>query len=301
MSKKINIFLKILVSVILLSLLVYKIGLKKLIDTLLKIDSRFLWIVLSFYLILFVLGAINLKILFDSLVRIKLKDMFRYYVLSWAVGLVTPGKIGDYSIAYFLKKKINLGKSIAITTIDKIITVVVLFIMSIFGFFIFLEYYDAIKIMLIIIVLLCVLGGVLFSKKIKDFVKKYLLKDKAKMFTGFSKTLNLFVRRKKKILLINFILTLFKWILASVISYYLIISFGIQTEFLILIPITAMTLIISLVPISLSGLGVKELTAVYLYGLVGIDASIAMGVHVLILCFNYGFALLFSLAYKIRE
>jgi len=212
--------------------------------------------------------------------------------------LITPGKIGEYSLAYFIKDSVDIGRSVAVVTIDKIITVIVLCLMTITGAFVFFEFSDALKIIALIVLLVSVIIGSVFSRKLRELVKRYFLRKKAKVFSGFSTTLKEYTSSKKKILAINFGLTFLKWSTSTIGIYILITSMGEQTGFFILFPLTAVTTIVALIPISLSGLGTKELTAVFLYNLIGIEAQITLSVHIILLFFNYFFTLLFLLMYK---
>ncbi len=300
MKKQINLLLKIIFGVSILSILFYKIGVDNLLDTISKTKPEFMIIVFCLYLVSFIIGAINLKILFDPVYKFKFKTIFKHSTKSWAIGLITPGKIGEYSIAYFIKEYVDIGKSVAIITIDKIITIIVLCLMAITGTFVFFNLNDALKIIAGIIILISILIVSIFSEKIRELIKHYLLRKKAKMFSGFSSTLKDYTISKKKVLLINFWLTFLKWSISTISTYLLIKGMGGQTGFLILFPLTAITTIVALIPISLSGLGTKELTAVFLYNLIGIDAQITLSVHIVLIFFNYIFAFFFLLAYKVK-
>ena len=94
-SKNIANFLKLAFGLLILFLLFYKVGFSGIYSSLLTIKIAYLPMVLLFVFITLILGNLNLKILFDGIKHIVgFWKLFKYYMLSWAVGSFVPGKIG---------------------------------------------------------------------------------------------------------------------------------------------------------------------------------------------------------------
>ena len=93
------------------------------------------------FLISLIIGAVNLKILLSPLSKnISFYKIFYYSVLSWAVGLFVPGKIGEFSFVPLLKNEgVRVGHGSAIFILDKLITLVVLSIFSLIGIYLFFD------------------------------------------------------------------------------------------------------------------------------------------------------------------
>src|SRR3989344_3675996 len=114
-----KLFLKLVISVFILFLLFYKIGFLNIYEILSGTNILFLILIIFFYLPIYILGISNLFILFRG---IKFKDLIKPYLLSWASSMFVPGKFGELSIFYFLKKKVSFDKSVPVIFIDKIIS-----------------------------------------------------------------------------------------------------------------------------------------------------------------------------------
>lgn len=288
MKRKILNIIRFFVGFFILFILFYRIGFKKIIITFKEINLFLLFISVIIYLIFFLIGSLNLKILVDSLTkRINFLKLTKYYFLSWSIGLLAPGKIGDFSLVYFLKKEnIPLGRGIVIPLIDKLVTIIVLSILSIVGFFVFFTGMDALKLMVLLLIGFLVI--VFFITDLgRTLIKKYILRKYSIKFKGFSKTFFYFLKKKKRILFLNFLLTITRVIITSMIYFVLFISLGQKINLIYIILINAIGTIIALIPITISGLGIREVTAVFLYNQIGVLNEITVTVYLTVTIFNY--------------
>src|SRR3989338_8418336 len=114
---------KIAAAIAIIAFILSKIGLEKIAPILLSINPVYL--ALSYIIVLISLAthSLNLKILLNPIKKISWRKSFKYYSYGWALGAVTPARLGEYSVAYFLQSDdIEKSKSIAIITIDKAMT-----------------------------------------------------------------------------------------------------------------------------------------------------------------------------------
>ena len=303
MRQKILTTIKLLLGFFILFILFYKIGFGKIITTLENIDVFLLFISLIIYLIFFLVGSLNLKILLDGINRkINFLRLTKYYFLSWSIGLLAPGKVGDFSLIYFLKKEdIPIGEGTVIAIIDKIVTIIVLAIITILGFLIFPFFtgVDALKIAILFVGSLLIIA-LFMTTPGRNFIKKYILRKFATKFTGFSKTFFYFLKKKKAVLSLNFLLTILRVIVTSLIYFVLFISLGQNINLFYVILINSIGTIIALIPITISGLGIREVTAVFLYSQVGINSEITATVYLTLAIFNYSNAAINFLVQKIK-
>ena len=282
-------FLKSTLGILLLVILFNKLGFsnvyKILIDT--SITHVFLAVLISISSIL--LGAFNLKILLHFIkAKISFSDLLKVYSLSWSIGLFLPGRIGDFSIIPLLEKKgLDFGKGAAISFLDKLITFVVLSILTIFAVFIYLPIEQA-WIILIVITFVAILTILFFiTNKGRKFIRSLFPKNLIEKFSGFSYILFDFLKYGKMYIFLNFLITIFKQVVLALIIYAFLASFNIYLSFIeILLIISAIT-IISLIPVSVSGLGIKESAAVFLFGLAGLDKIIVAAIFTLLLIARY--------------
>src|SRR3990167_2477104 len=173
---KVSTLIKLLVGVSLLFLLYYKIGFSNIYQTLITIHIPLaLAFVIIFYILFFFLGAWNLKILLDPIKKLSWRKLFEYYCLSWSFGLFVPAKLGEFSLIFLLKKEdIGQGQTMALSVIDKFITMITFAAFAIIGFLVFFTIQQTITFSLVLVVL--IIGGMilLFSKKIRALIQKMI-------------------------------------------------------------------------------------------------------------------------------
>lgn len=296
MKKSWNNIIKFVLGVLILSILVYKVGLKEIYENIIKISFWLILLILVIRLITFLIGAYNVSLLINTKKKIiSFSKIFRYYCLTWSLSLFVPGKIGDFSLIYFLikKKKIKLGKASAAFILDKIITFFIMSIFAVCGFFIFFTRMQSIKLSILLLIVFVFLLFFLFSSFLRDMIKKYVLRSYAKRFKGFSSYIfDIFKEHKKKIIL-NFILTIVRWVIDALVIYLLFLSLEVHVPLLTVVIIKSITSIVSMIPITLNGLGIRESTAVFLFGQIGINIIVTTSVYIMAIVIGYLIALLF--------
>ena len=227
--------------------------------------------------------------------------MFKLNLLSWSIGLFVPGNLGQFSIIYLLKKEgLELGESTAIVLLNKIITLISLSILSIFGFFLFLPYKEVLQLIIILILLGIIIFFFIMHEKGRTLIRKYILRKSSPKFEGFSKTLRKFYIEHPKRIIVNFLLTFIRWFLTALMMMFLFLSLGFKVNLLYIFLITPITIIISYIPISIGGLGLRESAAVFLYGIIGVNSVAVLGVYILSLLIN-GVIAITSLFFPLRN
>ena len=291
--KKLWFLLRLIISILLIGFLINKIGINKIIQTFISMNKIYLILIIPLYVLALFLGGLNLYFLTKKIKnKIKLKKIINYYLISWALSSFMLGKLGEFSIIYLLKKeKINYGKGLAIVIIDKAITIVTISIAAIITILILLDIKEAYKLLLFILLLMVSLFLVQ-TKLIRNIIKRIISKKFADKFKRFNKTLTIFLKKNKKLLLLNFILTLLKWAIMSIVVYIIFLSFGSRAN-IILISLISMSLtILLLIPITINGIGIKETVAVYLYGLIGLSPEIVISTYLLLTVITYACSLI---------
>lgn len=300
MKKRISLILKILVGLIILITLSYKVGISDIIKHMEQFNPLYLIIILPLYILIIFFGTLNLLLLLkSSKLRIKFKKLLRYYFTSWSMGLFIPGKLGEFSMVYFLKKEnIGIGKGLAILLVDQILTLIVLGILSMVSVIIIFH----IKSMWIGILAILVIMGLLIisktNKKLRILIRKFILRKHEKKFTGFAKIVGFLIRERKSILIINLLITIIKYILHALVLYVILISIGGKFSLWMILIISSLAKAIGLIPITINGLGVKESVAVYIFGIVGLDASLVTAMYITTMIISYVVGIVGVLTFK---
>jgi glycosyltransferase 2 family protein len=297
---KLTFIIKAVISFAILLILFTNIEINQVLRVIASFSLPLILLALSVILFSLVLGAFTFKILLHPLrTKISFGKIFHYSIISWSAGLFVPGKIGELSLIPLLKKEgVSLGEASAITLLDKVITLIVLSFFSIIGFFLFLEEQTTLFLSALLIISILIIFFLMMNQTFQNFLKKKLLKKFSKELEDFYKHTSLFFKKEKTLLLLNFIVTFLKWYLISLIFYIFFISLNQDISLFSVFLINSILIIITLIPISIGGLGVRESAAVLLYSKMSIPPELTLGIHILMVVITYlvgGIILLLSL------
>lgn len=288
-KKRIWDIFRIFIGISILSLLILKIGASEVLVSISNMSLYIFLLVLFSSLFAYFLASIKIKILIGGLgEEISAVNSFKYYLPAYALGLLTPGKVGNLSLLYFFKKnKISYGKTLAVLVLDKLITYVVLSIIAIYGFFVFFELDIALKVTFYILLFLIILGFFIKSKKARGLIQDFILGKYAEKFEGFYRNLEFLIRNRKARVALNFSLTFGQWALGAFVKYLMFLYFDIHVSFFVVLVINSVGAILTMLPISISGLGITESSAVYLFYKIGIAPAITGGIFLFVTLMRY--------------
>lgn len=284
---------QVLVSIALLIFVITKIGPNTILYTFTSIKLIYFPIIVSLYGLTLILGGLNLWILLRPVKRtIPLIQVVTYSMVSWAVGLFTPGKLGEFSVAYLLNKDgLEISKGVAVALVDKFVTLSTLMICSGIGMFILfgtkytIFFSVGLASLLIAVYLLIFCVGQINARKPVTWLR------------DFQSSLTDFFKDNKGILVINFFLTMIKWCITGLSFYVVFASFGSSANVALIIIISMTITFINIIPVTLHGLGLKEIAAIYLYGMIGVPQEIAVvsSLFFSILAYALGLIIMLSL------
>ena len=213
-------------------------------------------------------------------INIPFLESFKINIISNFYGFITPAKIGGLIRAKYLRKYTNnLGKGISNFTLDKILDTISVFFIAIVFSFIFKEKFPGLPIGFFMIILISlILITFIFLKKersksiLRIFYSKVIpkkMKKKAKItFNSFYEDIP-----KKRYFLLFFIINLLNWINVYAISFFIGKALGINLDFVYFLTILPIGTLVSLIPITINGLGTREATLIGLFALFGISAE----------------------------
>jgi len=295
--------LLIIIGLFLLSFLIYKIGIKEITETAKNFNFLFLPLIIVVFLISYILAAINIWVLLRPYKKISIAKLIKYVFFILFYSSFTPGKIADFFLIFYLKKdNININKSTIITIFDKSISVIIKSLFGIIGALFILKELNLlfIGIPIIMIFLMILLFLILLSKRFRDIIKKLILKKYSKIFKGFSKNLKKYIKNYKKELLYNGLITILKTIFEATLLYLLFLSFGENTNFIKILLIFSLLSVVNFIilPIGISGLGLREALGVIMYSAVGVNSAVVFSSYILRLIIVYLTNLITFLSYS---
>lgn len=276
-------------SIALIWLLIEKVGWQNMISTFSHVNFLFILVAILLQSAIFMFEAFNLYRLTHIVPSaMKYITVLKYHLLSLSISFFTPGRLGQFSVIYLLQKEgISLGEATAMAAADKIITMVSLSLLSVIGAFTFLSLGQALRIALFIMLVGLIGFFLVLTETGRLIIKKYFLRHHAEKFTGFGKNIKSYYQNHKLIVFKNLILNLLKWCLTSLLMIVFFLSVGQAVNPWYIFAITPVTIIISFIPVSINGIGLRESAAVLLYSLVGIGAASVFSAYILSLVFNY--------------
>jgi uncharacterized membrane protein YbhN (UPF0104 family) len=274
----------------LITFLVLTVGIDVIVKTFLTMDLTMgilTWICL---ITLFLLGGFNLWLLLNSIQSISFFKFLKVYTDSWVTSLIVPGQAGDASIILFLKKHgVAIKKTGLIYMFDKTITLAFFLVVSIFGAHLVipdleLSFYTLCLPIIIIGTIGLIVWGL--SSRVP-----FLARIKIK-FVELWHVIQDFVRNKWNILLVNVAVTVIKWIITSLGFYLAFMAFGVRVDLDTIMVIPILSTLVGYIPVSIAGLGTVEVTATYLFSLVGIQQVYVLNAYLLLRLLQYGLAAL---------
>ncbi len=270
--KRLKFFVKLFVSIILIFVLFHKIDMSRFEDMLLKIGFAKFLLLSALYILSQVVSSIRWSFVIESLgCKISVLGLLKAYFLGMYANLFLPSIIGGDAVkAYVVSKKIGLRKSISS---------------------IFLERYNGL-LALLFIALICVLVFNRFFNR--EIIAGVILVNVFSVFSVYSLRLSLFRRYEK---LKNFyediamfhkspffskVSALSIVVQIIVIAIYILAGFmlGIKISFIYYFAFIPIINLISFLPISFNGIGVREFSFVYFFSFAGVDKLQALSLSI---------------------
>ena len=214
----------------------------------------------------------NIKIPFNDALKINMID--NYY------GFITPSKVGSVIRAEYLKKytKGHFGKGLFNFIIDKVMDLSAIIFIAIVFSYNFKDKLDLPIGFFTALFLLFIFGTLFFLKKersevILRIIYRKLVPHRFRIQAKSSFEAFYDHVPKKRYFILFFLLNLFNWVVNYTLAYSVGLSLGINLPFIYYLSIFPLATLVSLIPISVAGLGTREATLISLFGLFGIAAT----------------------------
>lgn len=271
--------------------LFFYIGIDKVAYTLSQFQIIYLAPTVILFLAVIGLNALNLKVMYLPVADIPYFTLLKKYTVSWSLGTILPSRVGEFSLAYFLKDRVPIGKSTAILVLDKLVSLAVFSFFSILGMLYFFGFREAFQLFLVLATLGILIFFIFWSEKIRMLAKRTVFSKVKHHFTGFSKTFRTYLKNEKKIIFANFCFTLMRLFLQAALLSFLLAGFGATVNLFLLVYVISITTILGLLPFTPNGLGIREVSLVFFITILGISTAKAAGTTVISFLIEYCFAI----------
>lgn len=277
--------------------------LAKVISIFSSLDPLYIILALLMQVPIIVIKAVKWKVLIRPFNRkFPLAEAVKAWLIGFSIGIVTPGRMGDFTRACYLRDRLDFGKSLMTVVFDRIIDVLVLFILTIIGIVMFASFVSTgisneIFTLLIMALFIAFLGGIyLMTKKAlvsrifgpfyRLLVPKKYSKRARKAFDDFYKGLDA-MGRDKRVIALSTGIGVIAWVFMIIQTYILSLAMETGLSLLVIASIMPLITLLDALPISFSGVGTRDAAMIFLFSLMSLSAEAAVSFSLLILVFNY--------------
>jgi uncharacterized membrane protein YbhN (UPF0104 family) len=244
------------ISIILVALPLFSIGLTNVVGALTSIPIEVFFLLFSIALVTILINALAVWVLYREVSSLRFSEFLPTFLSSWVAGFLLPGKVGSLSITLLLRDKVKPGTSAAIFVLDKLITVVLALVI---GTFFIVQYVpsDQWIIPIALLLLSTFVGFFFFLSRAGRQIMRQVLGSRSSFFEGFSGAFPIIFHHPKGIL-VNAGLTLIRTGVQAVSLIYLFSSLGYQKSYFEMLALSSMENLASLIPVTISGIGLRE-------------------------------------------
>ncbi len=268
---------------------------------------------------LVVLKAVKWQLIIKTYdVDYPLIKAIKAWVVGFAIGVITPGRVGDLSRSLYLKEDagVSLGRSLTTVVIDRLLDVSLLVVWAIFGISVFMSRFafgGQFLIVFLVAFVVLILSFFVFSREdlLRKILKPFylaLIPEKhqdslSNHFNEFYLGFRTIVKDRRK-LMNAVLLTFFIWF-GSIVQFYILTkALNLAVPFWFLMLIVPPTILVEILPISFSGLGTRDATLIFFLSFVAVTAEAAVSLALTIVIMYYimvatGFVILWRNPIKI--
>lgn len=231
----------------------------------------FLFITLANSLIITALRGLKWDMILSQLdqQRFPFKRILNLMLIGQFFAFFTPARLGDFGRAGYIKDKLGYKKSFASVIIDKLFDLMVIGIFAAFGFLYMgaklmdlIKFHFTIAISIIgLLFVLTIFFGYIFREKLKGFYQ---------ILFDFEKGGN------KKIFFYILLLAIVIWFLTYFQFYLAVLMVNVSAPVVAVIALASVYTVILFLPISINGIGIREVTAAVIFPLINIRAEIGV-------------------------
>ena len=284
-----------LIGILIFILILAKIDIFELFSIFKNINPLFFGFAILIYLFYLLLRILNWKYLLSLKgIHYSFKNTLLVYLSGMFIGLITPGRLGDFTKAYYLKKEgHSFIKSFVTVFIDRLFDVSFLFIIGYFSMFFFTLFFKKQILLLTLLILVAIIGFFLISlnkKLIKVLLKKMFKKFipekyKEKIKIGFLDAYSELKSFNKRKLILSFMIISLSWFVYFFQMYLVTIALNINISFTYVIICLAISSLFAMIPISISGIGTRDAVFIFLFLIIGLTKELAISFSLAVLFF----------------
>ncbi len=278
--------IKFLFTILLFYLIFRKIPFSNVRMKLLSLDRTYL--VLSFisFFIYYLFFSLRWSYLLDKTgIKISRIKSYTYILISFFFNNFLPSAVGQDFIRSAYASKNEFSKALGVSLMDRFLGFIGMLILGILAVLSKIHKIKVLSVLYFLLILLLFLLFYIFTAgNFGKGIKEKILRIK---FLNFGDELRKFYNvlkdfKGRRIVLINgIILSIVIQGMITIINFFIFKSTGINISFFNLVVLLPAITILSLVPLTLNGLGLREFAYIYFFGLVNIKGEEALTISLL--------------------
>jgi uncharacterized protein (TIRG00374 family) len=215
---------------------------------------------------------------------------YLYLLVSFFFNNFLPSGLGmDVIRSAYAGKKENFEKALGASIMERILGMIGMMLIGVFAIFSGKSQFIKFSILYLGLILLTVLLYYLFTSLKFGWLKEKLLSVK---FLNLGKSIRKFYqavkiyKSKRKTIIIGIAYSVLVQMVITVINYFIAKGLSIPVPFSALLAYIPIITIISLIPLTINGLGLREASYVYFFSLIGITESEAFSISLVYLAIS---------------
>lgn len=213
--------------------------------------------------------------------------LYRQMLLAWSLGMLSPGKVGELSLGYLVHRDgAPLGPALAGCVADKILTLALSTVVALWAVATLFPEYLLVAAFVAAALAATVTIGLGWDRG-RDGLRDFVLGRQAVRLQGFVRHLRELGAHRRRALATATGITIAKIAVLGTFLVVLARAFGLNLPWLATVMIHRLVMVIAHVPISLSGLGLREASGALLLGELGFDAAASASTFVVASALSY--------------
>ena len=224
-------------------------------------------------------------------IHYNFKSSFIAYLGAMFIATITPGRLGDMVKVIYLKndQNISMAKGITSTLLDRLLDLLILLTLTCSGIF-FYSVSDQMMTISLVTICIFVITTFLFfheasSKKLLNllFQSPLLKKFRNNLTVGFSDFAEGVAQLRDFRLIVPILLSVLAYFILFSQAFLIAKSLAIPIDFLNVTMCMAIANVVALIPISVTGIGTRELALISLFSILNLSKESAVALSVLFL------------------
>ena len=278
---------------VLFCIILFRIDLPQLAELISKINPLYIILAVILFVPLIIVKAWRWQLLMNAQgIGYSLLESSVMYSAAMYIGVITPGRLGDFvKVFYLVKDEHPFGRSFATVLLDRLFDLVSLILIAYISMLVFITIFESTVIIIsaVIAVTLVLVAFFLVKRELSIKILKKVafgfipLKYKERAGLVFSDFGNAVTKSGSRQFVQNALITLLGWVIYYLTVYFLASAIDIDIPFFYLVTCVSITAVITLIPISISGIGTRDTVMILLFSQLGLSEESAIAFSIVIL------------------